>query len=1462
MKTSIFRRAVVALSASFCVWFLTACSGGGGSNSSSNGGGNTVATPSVTSISPTKLAAGNAAVTLTVNGTNFTSTSSVQVGNVVVPTTYVSATQLTAAVPASLLVSGANLAIIVVNGGAASAGGTAVNLEVDNPSPVITSFTPSTFLTGTVSSVVSVIGTGFVPTTIIQVNGDNRSTTYVSGTQVNIVLSTADLAGAGTLTLTAVNGAPGGGNSAASSLSVNNPLPTISSLSPAAVPAGKTTATIVTVTGNNFISGTTVQVGTTAHTPTIVSGRQLTFPLSVAEQSIVGRLQVTAVNSAPGGGSSNPGSILVSTPTATPVLTALAPSAMIVGSPDSTITVTGSGFNTNCSVQWNDAALTTGILTSSSISAIVPASLLASIGTAAITVNCLTALVPLSNSLTVTIGNPPVPTLTALSPNYGPMNTATKITLTGTGFSTASTVSLNGTQLTTTYNSSTSLSVTVPASSLSLPGNYSFSVATPAPGGGTSSSLAFSAYIPLVNNSMVYNPADGLIYASIPGSVAAPLGNSVVSVNPATGAIGTPIFVGSEPNKLALTADGHYLWVGLDGSSAVRKVDLVAKTAGLKFSLPLVNSGIYNSPANAQALAALPGATDSVVVALSNSDLTTRVGLAIFDSGVMRTNTATNTIYDNSIFAIQTDGSKNEIYAGGGSAYNTFTYNSNGLTAKLVLSSITPASGSQDEMQLLSGKMFTNFGRVYDAEAGALLGSLYVTGQTVAQGATLADATLGKIFMVDYASGTGNSSGGANQIQIFKLSDYSSTGTTIPVNVPSLISSTSIYPTRLARWGGNGLVFRTPVGIYSLSSNAVADLSSVTADLNVVLSTGGSTATGSNTTFTARVKNNGPSTATDVVLAGQAPAIGTLVSATSTAGTCSTSNGITCSLGSMASGSTVTVTFTVLQTTAGSSTMAVQVSGNTDPDSTNNTATATATITGNDYNVAPVLSSISPAAIQTGTADTKLTVNGAGFSSGSTVMLGSTALATTFVSSSQLTATVPASSFASMGWAPVTVSTPAPGGGISSALPLTYFSVLTIGANHILYDPYSRQLMASVGSGSSSVAGNSIAAIQPDTASIGTPVSIGSQPTNMALSSDGQILYTILSGSQSIARYNMLTGQPDFTYTVPNSNFSGGIALRGVAVQPGTENTIALDIASFTGNAIYDFDPVHKTAAIRGQASGPYSGSCLSFLDAANMLAFDTDTSGFSLDHYTVTSSGFVYYNYSQYSESTLNHFGCFKLSGGLAFANGGGIADPSTKPATQIATLAGVSGGGFSNSQALEPDAPLHRAFYPATSSSNSSTVTGIAVFDLNTYQSVATLPLNMATIEGSTSYSPVDIIRWGQDGIAVLTSTGHIYLLRGAAIVPGLMTSGAAAASLASASSTTLTKGSGNVLLTLTGANFAPGVAVSWNGAYRTTKIVDSTHVTVAIPASDLAATGSGSLIATNPGAAASNSLSVTVQ
>jgi len=73
-----------------------------------------------------------------------------------------------------------------------------------------------------------------------------------------------------------------------------------------------------------------------------------------------------------------------------------------------------------------------------------------------------------------------------------------------------------------------------------------------------------------------------------------------------------------------------------------------------------------------------------------------------------------------------------------------------------------------------------------------------------------------------------------------------------------------------------------------------------------------------------------------------------------------------------------------------------------------------------------------PEATAPGSSGFTLTVNGWGFVSGSVVDWNGSALATTFVSSSQLTASVPASDIATPSTASVTVVSPSPGGGTSN----------------------------------------------------------------------------------------------------------------------------------------------------------------------------------------------------------------------------------------------------------------------------------------------------------------------------------------------------------------------------------------------------------------------------------------------
>jgi trimeric autotransporter adhesin len=1173
---------------------------------------------------------------------------------------------------------------------------------------------------------------------------------------------------------------------------------------------------------------------------------------------------------------SSPQFVTLSSPALTPSITAVYPTQIIVNTPNINLVVTGTNFAADSTVLWNGIPLDTQTLSAPYpgifLSAQLPVSLVASPATVAITVTTPGAAAT-SNAIDIAVVYPPIPTLTSISAIAGPINQPSTITLTGSGFTSASTVAYNGVTIPSTFTSSGILTATIPAAELTAPGVGSVTVTTPAPGGGTSAAASFTAYTPIINNSMIYNPVNGLFYLSVPSYAPAPYANSIVSVDPVTGALGTPIPVGSEPNRLAISSDGQYLWVALDGASAVRQVNLATGTAGLQFPLPADTT--FEGPGLVASMAAIPGQPNSVaVMTYFPSDGPNGILLAIYDSGVPRPTTVSYVGYDPFPWAMAVHAASNEIYGPGGplgSGYSTYTYDSNGITLKFSTSAgENTAQNNVDDIQFANSALYTSYGQAINPENAAVLGTFYSSGTTAAQGSIAVDTTLGKAFFLenedtDFVIGTGFST---YQIGAFNLSDYTATSDT-PIQIAAPESRANYQwqgPTgpRLTRWGSNGLAFHGTGGFVSLRSSLVQDLSTTNADLAVTLTSSGTTTTGNTTIYTATVTNNGPSSASSVDLTAFLPSTGILISATPSSGTCATLGPVSCDLGSLPSNGTAAVTIAVQQLSSGNATMTVQVGASeNDPVPVNNQASSTQTITGGEFSASPTLTSISPEAIASGSSATNLTVTGTGFNSSSTVLLNGTPLSTTFNSSTSLTAVVPPADLATLGWAAITVSTPAPGGGSSAALPLSIFSVLKVGANHILYDPYSRNLMASIGAGTTSVAANSILAITPDTASIGTPVPIGGAPTDLALTYDGQILYTLLptTANGSIARFNMLTQQPDFTVSGFQSTNSLDAHISDVAAMPGTENTVAIYIGEYTGAAVIDFNTAQKTAAERANPTGVYSGMCPVFLSSTVLAAPANPDAGEGVTSFPVTASG------TSRGSNTPVSTGCFKLIAGIAYGEAGAVIN--FNPATPLYTgkfngalplISGTSGFG------MEADPSLNAAFYPTLASSASNVPPGtfdsISTFDTTNFVTTSVLSLPFASIEGSsTNVSPVDTFRWGQDGLAILTSTGNVYLLRGPAIVPQLLNTNTAA-TLNSNSLTAVTHGAGNILLTLTGANFIPGVAALWNGNYRTTTIVDSTHLTMAIPASDLAAAGSATITLVNPGAVPSAPLTITVQ
>ena len=153
--------------------------------------------PTTTSLSPTSKVAGDAAFTLTVNGTNFVAGSVVKWNGSNRTTHYTSATQLTADITAADIATAGTVPVTVFNTGAAESN--PQTFTVNNPVPTTTSLSPTSKVAGDAAFTLTVNGTNFVAGSVVKWNGSNRTTTYVSATQLTADITAADIATAGTV---------------------------------------------------------------------------------------------------------------------------------------------------------------------------------------------------------------------------------------------------------------------------------------------------------------------------------------------------------------------------------------------------------------------------------------------------------------------------------------------------------------------------------------------------------------------------------------------------------------------------------------------------------------------------------------------------------------------------------------------------------------------------------------------------------------------------------------------------------------------------------------------------------------------------------------------------------------------------------------------------------------------------------------------------------------------------------------------------------------------------------------------------------------------------------------------------------------------------------------------------------------------------------------------------------------
>ncbi len=281
------------------------------------GGGNsgavffsiTTLPPTLTSVTPNPIVGTAQPVAVTVDGTNFAGASVVRFNGVAKQTQFVSGTRLVMTLQPFDLVGITSASIEVFTpppGGGTSNSVTVGVTPLAAPPPIISSLDPAAVVVGSGATSLRVIGSQFFPTTVIQVNGAARPTSFVSQTELQMTLTAQDLAAVTTLVITAFTPAPGGGTSNAVNFAVVGgaaPAPTLVSLQPATGVLG--TPFILVANGTNIQPQSVIQVNGQSRASSFISGTQLSTQLTANDVAAAGQLSITIFTPAPGGGTSN-----------------------------------------------------------------------------------------------------------------------------------------------------------------------------------------------------------------------------------------------------------------------------------------------------------------------------------------------------------------------------------------------------------------------------------------------------------------------------------------------------------------------------------------------------------------------------------------------------------------------------------------------------------------------------------------------------------------------------------------------------------------------------------------------------------------------------------------------------------------------------------------------------------------------------------------------------------------------------------------------------------------------------------------------------------------------------------------------------------------------------------------------------------------------------------------------------
>lgn len=175
--------------------------------------------------------------------------------------------------------------------------------QIATQPPTITSINPNSTLAGTGALTLTVTGVNFETNSVVRWFGVDRPTTFIDNNTLQAAIGASDVAFGQIVPIQVVTPPPGGGSSNIVSFTINNPVPTLATITPSLRAAGGG-AFSLTLTGTNFVSSSKVTLNGVSRNAVFISTTKISTTVTAAEAANPATYSVRVVNGTPGGGTS------------------------------------------------------------------------------------------------------------------------------------------------------------------------------------------------------------------------------------------------------------------------------------------------------------------------------------------------------------------------------------------------------------------------------------------------------------------------------------------------------------------------------------------------------------------------------------------------------------------------------------------------------------------------------------------------------------------------------------------------------------------------------------------------------------------------------------------------------------------------------------------------------------------------------------------------------------------------------------------------------------------------------------------------------------------------------------------------------------------------------------------------------------------------------------------------------